>query len=614
MPRSGLRPSLVERGKRLSTRAFVLALTSGVVVGVTGAAGQSAAVTSQPVSVQSAAFVRPTSGFGVPMPTSRGLGPRLGTAHLPADGVSRPTVIVSHVIGPIGGDRVPQTSHPTGPRDPNGGHGGSIGARPTGSVPTGAGPTGGPSAGAPTGDPGHGGPSGDPGHNGPTGDPGHTGPTGDPGHTGPTGDPGHTGPTGDPGQTGPTGDPGQTGPTGDHGHEHHHRHDGVGPGNSGQTNPPVPVPVSNPVPVSDPTPTPPPTHAPSQPAVTPTLPTTPVPPVTVTIPPVISPPAPPAAKGNPFRVSGLVPVASKPSRGQLSANPLLSANGAGLAVPLSAAIANLAHIASQPDLAQTPASERLNAAAATKAAADRAAATKAAAKLAADKIAAAKAASQRSPAQRLLRIFVPTFVDHIPATIWLALAGSIGLAVLGAGSAVRSGRRARRQADRVAEVAAVALTDPLTAVLNRRGFTESAERELDRAGRHGRQFVLAYIDVRGLKGVNDGEGHLAGDKLLKTATSVLTDSVRAHDVVGRLGGDEFGLLLTEQTALDAEQVTGRIVEKVASRRDELGFTSHWDLTVGLASFPDDGVTIDDLLAVADRRLYEQRGIALSGRR
>ena len=209
---------------------------------------------------------------------------------------------------------------------------------------------------------------------------------------------------------------------------------------------------------------------------------------------------------------------------------------------------------------------------------------------------------------------MPKFVNHIPTSVWLALAASLGLALLGASSAVRSGRRARSQAKRVAEVAAVALTDSLTGVLNRRGFTESAERELDRAGRHRRPFVLAYIDVRGLKGVNDGEGHLAGDKLLKSATTVLTDSVRAHDVVGRLGGDEFGLLLTEQTALDADQVTERIAEKVAASRDELGFTAHWDLTVGLASFPADGTTIDDLLAVADRRLYEQRGIALSGRR
>jgi diguanylate cyclase (GGDEF)-like protein len=186
--------------------------------------------------------------------------------------------------------------------------------------------------------------------------------------------------------------------------------------------------------------------------------------------------------------------------------------------------------------------------------------------------------------------------------------------MMGAGSAVRSGRRARRQADRVAEVAAVALTDSLTGVLNRRGFIESAERELDRAGRHKRPFVLAYIDVRGLKGVNDGDGHLVGDLLLKAATTILSESVRAHDVVGRLGGDEFGLLLTEQTALDADHVSERISEQVANRRTELGFAAHWDLTVGLASFPADGSTIEELLAVADRRLYEQRGIALTGRR
>jgi diguanylate cyclase (GGDEF)-like protein len=337
-----------------------------------------------------------------------------------------------------------------------------------------------------------------------------------------------------------------------------------------------------------------------------------VPPITV---PVTKTPAPPTT-GNrtPFRVSGLVPVKSKPAQTQRSSNPLLSANSAGLAVPLSVAISNLTRLASQPGLAPTTESVGLNSPAARAAAAKAAAVKAAAVKAAAAKAAAALVASRRSSSPGLLRIFVPQFVNHIPASVWLALAASIGLALLGASSAVRSGRRARSQAKRVAEVAAVALTDSLTGVLNRRGFTEAAERELDRAGRHKRPFVLAYIDVRGLKGVNDGEGHLAGDKLLKSATTVLTDSVRAHDVVGRLGGDEFGLLLTEQTALNADHVTERIAEKVAGSREELGFTTHWDLTVGLASFPADGTTIDDLLAVADRRLYEQRGIALSGRR
>ena len=132
--------------------------------------------------------------------------------------------------------------------------------------------------------------------------------------------------------------------------------------------------------------------------------------------------------------------------------------------------------------------------------------------------------------------------------------------------ALRNGRRVRAQASAIAEVSAAALTDPLTGVLNRRGFTEAMERELARARRYGRPFVLAYVDVRGLKAVNDTEGHLAGDELLKGVAGLLHDSARADDVVGRLGGDELGLLLAEQTADHAEVVTDRIQSLIPERR------------------------------------------------
>jgi diguanylate cyclase (GGDEF)-like protein len=207
-------------------------------------------------------------------------------------------------------------------------------------------------------------------------------------------------------------------------------------------------------------------------------------------------------------------------------------------------------------------------------------------------------------------VVIPQLIRVVPEAVWLALAASLGLAGVGTGAAVFFGRRARRQAGRMAEAEAAALTDQLTGVLNRRGFTEAVERELARSTRYSRPFVLAYIDVRGLKGVNDSEGHLAGDQLLRGAASVLTASARAHDVIGRLGGDEFGILLAEQSADDADVITDRIREQVEVTRDALGFQAYWDLTVGTAAFPEDGLTTDELLAVADRRLYEQRGIEI----
>lgn len=215
-------------------------------------------------------------------------------------------------------------------------------------------------------------------------------------------------------------------------------------------------------------------------------------------------------------------------------------------------------------------------------------------------------ASVRRPAPDVIERFVAV----VPEAIWIALAGSLLLAAAGVAVALRSGRRVRRQAGQFAAVSAAALTDPLTGVLNRRGFLDAAERELARARRYERPFTLAYADVRGLKRVNDTKGHLAGDALLKQAAALLTASARADDLVGRIGGDELALLLPEQSSDGATALTERIKDELPASREAAGVDARWDLTVGTATFPEDGETIEELLEVADRRLYQQRGISL----
>ncbi len=214
----------------------------------------------------------------------------------------------------------------------------------------------------------------------------------------------------------------------------------------------------------------------------------------------------------------------------------------------------------------------------------------------------------------LLPLGVPAPIEHlvnrVPEALWIALASALALAGVGGAAAVRSTRRARRQAGEYAAVAAVALTDPLTGVLNRRGFGDVADRELARARRYRTPFVLAYVDVRGLKAVNDSEGHLAGDAVIRQVAQLLSDSVRTEDAVGRLGGDELALLLTGQSATGADAVLERIEARVPACRAELGLDTAWDITIGTASFPADGATFEELVATADRRLYEQRGIQL----
>jgi diguanylate cyclase (GGDEF)-like protein len=202
-------------------------------------------------------------------------------------------------------------------------------------------------------------------------------------------------------------------------------------------------------------------------------------------------------------------------------------------------------------------------------------------------------------------------IEHVtPAAAWVALGTLLVLALLLGATAIRTSIIARRRSSEIAAVSEAALTDPLTGVLNRRGFTEAVERELDRARRYNRGFALAFVDVRGLKHVNDTQGHLAGDELLRQTAGMLRESARGHDVVGRIGGDELGVLLVEQSAEAAPAVVDRIRLRVHARRQTSGPLDDWNLTIGTATYPEDGETFEGLLEAADRRLYEQRGIAL----
>jgi diguanylate cyclase (GGDEF)-like protein len=148
-------------------------------------------------------------------------------------------------------------------------------------------------------------------------------------------------------------------------------------------------------------------------------------------------------------------------------------------------------------------------------------------------------------------------------------------------------------------------------VLNRRGFTDAAERELERARRYGHPLALAFVDVRGLKAVNDSQGHVAGDQLLRKVAAVLKESARTHDLVGRIGGDELAVVLAEQSVPGAAAMARRVRSEIPAHRSALGFDADWDVTIGTATFPEDGETLEDLLQAADRRLYQQRGIQVA---
>jgi len=117
--------------------------------------------------------------------------------------------------------------------------------------------------------------------------------------------------------------------------------------------------------------------------------------------------------------------------------------------------------------------------------------------------------------------------------------------------AAETEQRMADQQERIAELENLSLTDPMTGLSNRRSFENQINHALARSRRYGEIGLIAFCDLDNLKEVNDTLGHAAGDSLLKCAAHTLASSVRETDCVGRLGGDEFGVLLMNSGWKDA---------------------------------------------------------------
>jgi diguanylate cyclase (GGDEF)-like protein len=152
-----------------------------------------------------------------------------------------------------------------------------------------------------------------------------------------------------------------------------------------------------------------------------------------------------------------------------------------------------------------------------------------------------------------------------------------------------------------------AATDALTGLYNRRLFDEYGEKELNRAKRYGQQLALVLLDVRKLKEVNDRHGHLRGDQILQVVTTTLRTTLRSSDFAFRIGGDEFALLLPQT---DSEQAN-TLCRRVRSQYEAEVRPVHVDIDVtldfGVAVYPEDGEKKDELMAIADKRLYQLKG-------
>ncbi|HZH29972.1 MAG TPA: GGDEF domain-containing protein [Pyrinomonadaceae bacterium] len=151
----------------------------------------------------------------------------------------------------------------------------------------------------------------------------------------------------------------------------------------------------------------------------------------------------------------------------------------------------------------------------------------------------------------------------------------------------------------------LARTDFLTGAANPRAFYELAQMEINRARRYGHTFTIAYFDADNFKTVNDRLGHHVGSQLLVRVVEVMKQSLRATDVVARIGGDEFAILLPETGAEQAQVAVQKLREKLSAQMRDSG----WSVTfsVGLLTCADPPHTVDEMIKIADGLMYEVKG-------
>lgn len=159
----------------------------------------------------------------------------------------------------------------------------------------------------------------------------------------------------------------------------------------------------------------------------------------------------------------------------------------------------------------------------------------------------------------------------------------------------------RRQTERNARLA---LTDHLTGLLNRTGMNDLIDRALALSARNGFRTALLYVDLDGFKRINDTLGHDAGDLVLVEAALRIQYVLRAGETVGRIGGDEFVILLPAVQSLDAPRALGKRVEEVLAEPFHAeGREFRLSASIGAAESDEHGQTRSELLSAADKSMY-----------
>jgi len=163
----------------------------------------------------------------------------------------------------------------------------------------------------------------------------------------------------------------------------------------------------------------------------------------------------------------------------------------------------------------------------------------------------------------------------------------------------------RKQAEEMAKE--LAIRDALTGLFNRRSLIDHLEHALYLSQRHGKRFALLFLDLDKFKSINDTHSHEVGDKLLREVAARLNASIRESDIAARLGGDEFVILLEALGSFDdISNVANKVSRSLALEYRIDGVSIQSSASIGIATYPQDGETVQELMKHADLAMYHAK--------
>lgn len=214
----------------------------------------------------------------------------------------------------------------------------------------------------------------------------------------------------------------------------------------------------------------------------------------------------------------------------------------------------------------------------------------------------------------LLTMLALRYLGYVSASMGVMLAGAVTISILivpliyavVARPLRREYEKRRHAENRAAELGQLAITDPLTRTRNRRGITIGVLEAMAHSERYEHPLSIAMIDVDHFKEVNDKYGHKAGDRVLEGVASILVETLRMPDKVGRYGGEEFLLVLPETGLEETTKIAERIRTAVGEAEFDIG-NEKIKLTISVGATPFvKGEDLEQLLSRADRALYKAK--------